>query len=375
MSGASTGSPLPSDDHRAPDGVVPVAEPAASGDGRAPNLIDERVALWAARLTAPKGGSDPVASAALRAEISADLPAIDAAAREFSRLGADLDPTRVRVIGRISWVRANLAGLRGAFDPLGERLQGRRVIASRVLGVQLGALLGLLSGKVLGQYVLPLGRGEGGGGELVVVGPNVLELGEDDPDLAVDVRRTVLLHEITHRLQFDATPWLAGHLQGLLDRYLEHARLDPTSLLEAAPRLPEAIAEVKSTGTITPLVEAVLTPEQVDVLAEAQGLMSLLEGHGNTVMFDAGDDLVGDADAVRDALAARRGDVTSKVLTAVAGLETKRRQYREGEAFVRGVVEIAGIDGLNRAFERPENLPRGEEVDDPAGWLARVDGS
>jgi coenzyme F420 biosynthesis associated uncharacterized protein len=355
MSGAPTGAPVPSD------------------DGRVPNLIDERVALFAARLTAPRGGSDPVASARLRAEVSDDLPAIDAAARDFARLGVDLAPTRVRVIGRLAWVRANLAGLRGAFDPLGERLQGRRVIASRVLGVQLGGLLGLLSGKVLGQYVLPLGRGRGGGGELVVVGPNVLELGEDDPELAVDVRRTVLLHEITHRLQFDGTPWLAGHLQGLLDRYLEHARLDPASLLEAAPRLPEAIAEMKATGTITPLVEAVLTPEQADVLAEAQGLMSLLEGHGNTVMFDAGNGLVGDPEAVREALAARRGDVTSKVLTAVAGLETKRRQYREGEAFVRGVVELGGIEALNRAFERPENLPRGEEVDDPAGWLARVD--
>jgi coenzyme F420 biosynthesis associated uncharacterized protein len=355
MSGAPTGAAVP------------------SGDGRPPNLIDERVALWAARLTAPTRGSDPVASARLRAEVAADLPAIDAAAREFSQLGADLAPTRIRVIGRIAWVRANLAGLRGAFDPLGQRLQGRRVVASRVLGVQLGALLGLLSGKVLGQYVLPLGRDRSGGGELVVVGPNVLELGEDDPELAVDVRRSVLLHEITHRLQFDATPWLADHLQGLLDRYLEHARLDPASLLDAAPRLPEAIAEVRSTGTITPLVETVLSPEQVEVLAEAQGLMSLLEGHGNTVMFDADDGLVGDADAVREALAARRGDVTSKVLTAVAGLETKRRQYREGEAFVRGVVEIGGIGALNRAFERPENLPRGEEVDDPAGWLARVE--
>jgi coenzyme F420 biosynthesis associated uncharacterized protein len=345
----------------------------ATDDRHSPNLIDERVALWAARLTAPTGSGDPVASARLRAEVIADLPAIDEAARRFSHLGTDLGPTSVHVIGRIAWVRANLAGLRGAFDPLGDHLRGRRVVASRVLGVQLGALLGLLSGKVLGQYVLPLGRGRSGGGELVVVGPNVLELGEEDPQLAVDVRRTVLLHEITHRLQFDATPWLAGHLQGLLDRYLEHARLDPASLLEAAPRLPEAVARVRTSGTVQPLIEAVLTPEQVEVLAEAQGLMSLLEGHGNTVMFDAGDGLVADADAVREALAARRGDVTSKVLTAVAGLETKRRQYREGEAFVREVVELGGIDKLNLAFVRPENLPRGDEVDDPAGWLARVD--
>jgi coenzyme F420 biosynthesis associated uncharacterized protein len=349
--------PAGSDDHAAED--------------RAP-LIDEQTALWAARLTSSTRRSDPFDSAHLRAEVLADLPAIDAAARSWTQLGADLPPTEVRVIGRLAWVRANLAGMRGAFEPLADRLSGQRRIASRVLGAQIGALLGLLSGKVLGQYVLPLGL-DGGGGELVVVGPNVLELGEEDVELAVDVRRTVLLHEVTHRLQFDGAPWLAGHLRSILDRYLEHARLDPAALLEAAPRLPQAIAEMKSTGTIQPLVDTVLSPEQVAVLAEAQGLMSLLEGHGNAVMFEAGDGLVSDPDAVREALAARRGDVTSKVLTAVAGLETKRRQYREGEAFVRAVLDIGGVGALNRAFERPENLPHGDEVDDAAAWLARLD--
>ncbi len=348
------------------------APEGSAGDGARPPLIDERTAVWAARLVSPTHRSDPVESSRLRAEVIADLPAIDAAARSWTRLGEDLPPTEVRVIGRVAWVRANLAGLRGAFDPLAERLSGRRQVASRVLGAQVGALLGLLSSKVLGQYVLPLGSPDAGG-DLVVVGPNVLELGEDDEALAVDVRRTVLLHEITHRLQFDGAPWLGGHLRDLLGRYLEHSRLDPAAVLEAAPRLPQAIAEVKTTGTIQPLIETVLSPEQVEILAEAQGLMSLLEGHGNAVMFDAGDGLVGDPDGVREALAARRGDVTSKVLTAVAGLETKRRQYREGEAFVRGVLELGGVAALNRAFERPENLPHGDEVDDPSGWLARLD--
>lgn len=341
-------------------------------DDARPPLIDERVALWAARATSPTHRSDPLDSARLRAEVLADLPAIDEAARRWTRLGQGLGPTDVRVIGRLAWVRANLAGMRGAFDPLQERLSGRRQVASRVLGAQVGALLGLLSSKVLGQYVLPLGSPDAGG-ELVVVGPNVLELGEQDARLAVDVRRTVLLHEVTHRLQFDGTPWLGGHLRALLGRYLEHSRLDPAAVLEAAPRLPQAIAEIRATGTVQPLVEVVLTPEQVEVLTETQGLMSLLEGHGNAVMFEAGNGLVSDPAGVRDALAARRGDVTSKVLTAVAGMETKRRQYREGEAFVRAVLDLGGVDALNRAFERPENLPHGDEVDDAAGWLARLD--
>jgi coenzyme F420 biosynthesis associated uncharacterized protein len=347
-----------------------VSDAAHPGDRSASPLVDERVATWAASLVAPARRNDPVAVARLRAEISDDLPHIDAAARRWTGLGAELPPVQARVIGRLSWVRTNLASMRGAFEPLRDRLPGNRRLASRLLGVQLGGLLGLLSTKVLGQFVLPLGGP--GGGQLLVVGPNVLELGQQHGPLATDIRRTVVLHEVTHRLQFDGSPWLGDHLRGLIDRYLKDARVDREAVLELAPRLPRVVNEIKRTGTIQPLVDAVLTPAQAEVVAEAQGLMSLLEGHGNAAMFDAADDLIADPDAVRTALNERRGDVTSKVLSAIAGMEMKRRQYREGEEFVRGVLEVGGMSALNRAFDRPEHLPRGDEVADPAGWVARV---
>ena len=132
-------------------------------------------------------------------------------------------------------MRANLASLQGAFAPLQARLRSRRAVVSRVLGAQTGALLGLLSMKVLGQFVLPLGTDDHDG-ELLVVGPNVLDLADEDPDLARDVRRTILLHEVTHRLQFDAHPWLADHLRSILADYLSHARLDPVAALEPVRR-------------------------------------------------------------------------------------------------------------------------------------------
>jgi coenzyme F420 biosynthesis associated uncharacterized protein len=345
----------------------PTAPAAAAG----PPLLDERAAVWAASVVAGRRPTSAQEVAALRAEVLADVPRLDAAARAWSQLGADLPPTTVRVVGRTGWVRGNLAAMRGAFDPLRARLQKRGASGARVLGAQIGALLGLLSMKVLGQYVLPLGGP--GGGQLLVVGPNVLALGDDHGRLATDIRRTVVLHEITHRLQFDATPWLGDHLRGLLGRYLAHARIDPHAIAELAPRLPAAIAEIKASGSIQPLLETVLTPEQLEVIEEAQGLMSLLEGHGNAAMYRAADpDLIADPDGVREALASRRNDVTTKILTAVAGMELKRRQYREGEEFVRAVIDLGGIEGLNRAFAAPEHLPRADDVADPAAWLARV---
>ncbi len=334
-------------------------------------LIDERAALRAASLVAPTRRREPRDVAALRADVAADLPAIDAAARAWTQLGADLPPTTARVVGRLSWVRANLATLQDAFEPLRDKLERRSRLAGNVLGTQLGALLGLLSSKVLGQFVLPLGRP--GGGELLVVGPNVLDLADDHGPLAADIRRTVVLHEVTHRLQFDGVPWLGDHLRQLLERYLAGARVDRGALAEAAARLPEAVAAARRDGDVQPLLKVVLTEEQAGIVQQAQGLMSLLEGHGNAAMYEAADpELIGDGEAVRRALASRHGDVTSKVLTAVAGMEMKRRQYREGEAFVRAVIEQDGVAGLNRAFEAPEHLPDADEVTDPSGWLARV---
>lgn len=314
--------------------------------------------------------ADPEGSRRLRDGIQRDLPAIDAAARTWSGLGADLPPTQCRVVSRPGWVRANLAGMRGTLDPLSEKLGKRPRFASQVVGAQFGALLGLLSTKVLGQFVLPLGGP--GLGQLVVVGPNLLDLAEEHGELADDIHRTILLHEVTHRLQFDGVGWLGEHLRHLVRTYLEDARVDPKRMADLAGRLPEVIADVRRTGSIQSIVEQIMTPAQREVMEQAQGLMSLLEGHGTAAMYRATDGVVQQPEAVREALTKRPDDVTTKILTAVAGLEKKKSQYRLGEAFVDAIVEEGGVEALNLAFDQPSNLPSTDEIDDPSAWLARV---
>ncbi len=341
-----------------------------SGPG-ASSLIDESAALWAARLVLPRAAVDADTVARLRAAVADDMPAVDAAARAWTDLGADLPATRARVLGRLGWVRTNLAAIGGVLDPLARQVPSRRRRrAAKVMGVQVGALLGLMSTKVLGQFVLPLSGP--GAGELVVVGPNLVDLAREHGELATDIRRTVLVHEVTHRLQFDATPWLGDHLRGLLRSYLEGTRLDPATLMGVAADLPGAVSKVAATGSITPLLEVILTPEQQGIVQRAQGLMTLLEGHGNAAMYLGSGPVVERSEAVREALQSRRTDVSTRVLTAVAGLDMKKRQYAEGEVFVRAVVDRAGIAGLNRAFAHPENLPAPDDIADPDGWLRRV---
>lgn len=329
-----------------------------------------RVARAAARLVVPSASTSAEEATELRDAVRAELPEIDAAAREWTQLGADLPPTEVRVVGRMGWIEANLGVVTALFDHVAEQVPVRPAGSAQIVAVQLGTLFGLLSTRVLGQFVLPLAGS--GGGQLVVVGPNVLDLARRSPDVADDLRRTVLLHEVAHRLQFDGVPWLGPHLRDLVGTYLDEAPRDPAAILRITRRLPGAIVEAIRGGGMEPILQALLTAAQVTTLDRAQALMSLLEGHGNATMHLATDEVVDDPQGVQDALDERRDDLAGRLLRQVAGLERKQRQYDEGEAFVRHVVDEGGVARLNRAFEDPGQLPTLAEIGDPASWLART---
>ena len=55
------------------------------------------------------------------------------------------------------------------------------------------------------------------------------------------------------------------------------------------------------------------------------------------------------------------------------GLELGRGQFERGAAFIRGVVERAGDEGLSRLWVTERELPTAAEVDAPGLWLARID--
>lgn len=334
------------------------------------DLVDLRVARAAARLAMPRQQTTRAEVRQLRADVADELPGIDRAARAWTRLGQDLPPTTAQVVGRMGWVEANLGVVVGVLEVAADRLGDRPPGTAQLLGAQLGGLLGLLSTRVLGQFVLPLaGAGEG---RLVVVGPNVLDLARRSPDVAADLRRTVLLHEVAHRLQFDGVPWLGEHLRDLVGRYLRDTPTDAARVIGIVRRLPGAIVEALQGGGTEPLLHAMLTAAQVTTLDRAQALMSLLEGHGNATMRLGADGVVDDPERVEVALSERRDDLSGRIVRTVTGMQRKARQYTEGEAFVRHVVEAVDVARLNRAFEAPELLPGPDEIADPTAWLART---
>ena len=345
--------------------------------------LAERVAVKVARTGAPQVSREE--AEAFRRSIHAAVERADPLVRRATGLGADLGPASAVVVSRRTWVRANLASLAWITDPLADQLLRRTATSRRaaraVLGVQLGIVLGFLSTRVLGQYeaLLPEERTPG---RLLLVGPNFIELERTLlPEVGVgeeEFRSGVVLHELAHRLQFEAVPWLRPHLRGLLDDYFEDARFDSDRIREIAAKVPELLRDPSQLTDLSRLMHVVFTPSQQRVMEHAQAMMSLLEGHGNVVM-DWGAELLEDGSGppldpsrVRTVLNRRRNRAAEKALRGALGLSMKARQYAEGEAFILAVAERHGRDVFARVWEGPEHLPTPHELDDPDAWAARV---
>ena len=89
-----------------------------------------------------------------------------------------------------------------------------------LLGAQVGALTGVLSQRVLGQYDLAL-LDASVPPRLLLLAPNLALAARN---LAVDRDELVLwvtIHEITHAVQFSGAPWLRDHLGGMLKELID----------------------------------------------------------------------------------------------------------------------------------------------------------
>jgi coenzyme F420 biosynthesis associated uncharacterized protein len=299
----------------------------------------------------------------------------------------------VVVIDRPGWIRANAAGFRTVLEPLVEKLQERRTtsspigdaVGSKVTGAQTGTLLAFLATKVLGQYELfpPYGVDvTDRPGRLLLVAPNIVsaerEMGVDPRDF----RLWVCLHEETHRVQFGATPWLRDHMMGELRAFVDATDVDPAALAARVKAAAAAAYGAMREGVDPPdgdssgpsLVEAVQTPAQREILDRITALMSLLEGHADYVMDGVGPSVIPSVAAIRARFQARRKQSgrVEQVVRRLLGIDAKLRQYRDGERFVRGAVDLAGMNGFNQVWAGPVNLPTKAEIADPAAWVERV---
>lgn len=291
---------------------------------------------------------------------------------------------RVYVFDRREWLEANFISFEQLFRPiedLYERNGARGALAlivgdlnGKLLGAQIGALLGFLARRVLGQYDLSLlSPDPATRGALYYVEPNIArvqgQLGLSDEDF----RLWIALHETTHAFEFEAYPWVRAHFNDLLQQYFAQLnnQLDNlgAGLVQLAGRVAQGI------GRKEHWIELVLTPEQRVIFDQLQALMSLVEGYGNHVMNAVGKQLLPSFEQIEHRIAQRQQNKTlfEIAFNRITGMDLKLAQYQQGEAFVNAVVDARGITFAARVWERVEHLPTMAEIREPQRWIARMD--
>lgn len=360
----------------------------ARRNGTAPKLIDwDRAARIAVR-AAGDGATLPAAEKArLQAEYVEMVRGLEDPIAQYTGTTLPIGETTIQVMDRADWVQANISNFRQLFEPIDDLYAetvrqsplGLPVLgdASQLfLSVQAGLLLGYLARKVLGQYDISLlGKEPLSPGKLYFVEPNIKALEQSLRAPPRELRLWIALHEATHAHEFEIHPWVRGYLNEHLQSYLTSV-LDQVRDNSSAGALNVFLSRlVHNLRRGHNLIESLMTPQQRAVLGELQALMSLAEGYSNHVMNNVGKRLLPHFADIHERVEQRqkqRGQA-EELFLKLTGLKMKMEQYALGERFAQRVAEARGMEFLNRAWERSEQLPTGEEIQSPDRWIARLE--
>jgi coenzyme F420 biosynthesis associated uncharacterized protein len=355
-------------------------------------LVDWRLAAATGARLVPPGPKIGLADAVATVEsLRGIADRADVHVAGVTGLDAASGTARTVVVDRADWIRANVESFQLLADPIIESLLEKKSvkppsamatsIGSRAAGVEVGVLLSYLGTRVLGQFELlgpPRSAGDAKApGRLTLVAPNIVAAERSLKVDPADFRLWVCLHEVTHRTQFAAAPWLHSHVQELLREFLLASDLDAHALLTRLRGAVNGLTGAARGRNDLSLVELIQTPEQRVILDRLTGLMSLLEGHADVVMDLVGPSVVPSVAAIRERFDQRRKDARpmQRFMRRLLGIDMKMKQYAEGAAFVREVLDEVGMSGLNAVWASADRLPTGVEIREPKLWLERVGSS
>ncbi len=287
-------------------------------------------------------------------------------------------PAVARVLSRKDWASSNVTSMLELMSPLLNKVQkrianapmlpGAKFAYKAALGAQLGTVLGFLSQRVLGQYDVLMAHQN----QVWFVGTNIVMTERRFGFLPRDFRLWIVLHELTHRGQFEANTWVRPHFLSLVNRMLESMDVDAKAL---ADRMISSFKTVAKNGDDpTPLVFRVLDEQQLEVFNTLQAFMSVIEGHGNFVMDRIAEGRIPSQPRMSEALrgSGTLGSPLARLMAKVLGFELKKAQYVQGQLFFDTVYARAGSPGVRAVFQSVEALPTLKEVKAPEMWLSRV---
>ena len=262
-------------------------------------------------------------------------------------------------------------------DPMGLMGPLMQMIGPVMLGMTAGSMIGHLAERSFGTYDLPLPRPPRD--RIGVLLGNLDAFAAEWSLPRDDLRLWLCVHEVAHHTVL-GVPHVRARLDDLLDRYLTGFRPDggglERRLAEIDPTDTNGLAALQSAFSDPEvLLGAIRTPEQEALLPQLDALVAVLIGYVDHVMDQVGEHLITSYGPLTEAMRRRRvqADTNDRFAERLLGLELTRAQVERGHAFVSGVLERSGEDGLARLWASERELPTPAEVDAPGLWLARSD--
>jgi putative hydrolase len=242
-----------------------------------------------------------------------------------------------------------------------------------------GSMVGHMARRSFGQYDLPIPRRPSD--ELLILVPNLDAFGAEWSLPADDLRLWICLHEITHHAVL-GVPHVRARIESLIAEYTTKFSNDPHALeehlgeidLSGAGGDPMASLQ-RALGEPGALLGAIQSDDQRALLPRLEAIVAVVVGVVDHVMDEVGGKLIASYSMLTEALRRRRVETaeSDRFVERLLGLELTQSVYDRGSAFVEGVIERAGADGLARLWESERMLPSPPEVDAPGLWLARID--
>jgi len=159
-------------------------------------------------------------------------------------------------------------------------------------------------------------------------------------------------------------------------RSVDSMELEPERLRRVLQRGKDLLLGGPRAWRTADVMTMLMSDEQRELVGEMQALMTVVEGHGTFVMNRLGRERIPTFERMHQAVENRRHGVggAERAFQRVIGMEMKLEQYSLGERFMNEVADRAGMDTLNKIWDREENLPTLQDLRDADAWLARIGG-
>lgn len=355
------------------------------------------VARQVALMTATEGtNSEANVDPTSRVAIERLLPIADQHVRNFTGLStAPLGaPPKIEVVNRSMWTHHTIAAYRPMFTDLAQSLTSsppaatesdpmanmmaslNKMMGPAMMGMSVGTMIGQLALRAFGQYDLPIPRESQS--QLLIVSPNIERFASDWSINGDDMRMWVLISELTSHAVL-SVPHVRDTVAAAIRHYIAGFSPNPNALMERLTNMDlgdnDPMSMMNKFFTDPSIIlGAVRSPMQQNLAPSLDAMVAAIIGYVDHAVDAISTSVLGTGSQIAEAVRRRRVESSpnDSFVEQLLGLHLTQRQVEHGSAFVEGVVERAGTDGLRNLFARSGNLPTPSELDAPGLWLARI---